>query len=138
MQVIFHLNLCLFPLFLLTKKTRTKNIRRAGFWMLVVHRPTNNSLTNWALIIQRTVLIQTLLPRNRLVRTWNEYFKTNIKIPILQVTEIPLENSWTRCIIWVVTMWCSTIHYKRGSDQSWKHTQVGRIQKESSGRVEII
>ena len=61
--------------------------------MLVVHRPTNNSLTNWALIIQRTVLIQTLLPRNRLVRTWNEYFKTNIKIPILQVTEIPLENS---------------------------------------------
>ena len=61
--------------------------------MLVVHRPANNSLTNWALIIQRTVLIQTLLPRNRLVRTWNKYFKTNIKIPILQVTEIPLENS---------------------------------------------
>ena len=61
--------------------------------MLVVHRTANNSLTNWALIIQRTVLIQTLLPRNRLVRTWNEYFKTNIKIAIIQVTEILLENS---------------------------------------------
>ena len=61
--------------------------------MLVVHRTANNSLTNWALIIQRTVLIQTLLPRNRLVRTWNEYLKTNIKIAMIQVTEIPLENS---------------------------------------------
>ena len=61
--------------------------------MLVVHRTANNSLTNWALIIQRTVLILTLLPRNRLVRTWNEYLKTNIKITMIQVTEIPLENS---------------------------------------------